>query len=401
MLNEILEAQEYMYDLNNAKEKPERIVCGAFLKGKSPALSGIERILTIIGRRFVFPKNIDDIESISSEEFDARICRAAAALRMWCGLVPQTFNNKKVKEAYEELSKEPAFQCLENWLPNYLKKALENKRIKEEKYEAAINKLRSKKKPFAEPVFNLENSSNDYNAIKYDKVIANGLIANGPLREYCLVCDNRKWYEGIIKITEDRETKKKSLSPLREADRETILKVIAYYLLERRRTKKETADVSFEPTNFQALTFWIGVNKDSQKVKVYYFNDKLLFETRPVGEKKYILTEDADAEGTKKGVNATKIKPNEEWFAKCGWNIIDITDNDDALQEYLSKHPNAMWFTDNGGGKQLSKHNNNSKNASGNDESIDVMNQSNDKRRKLGAKANNIGSNGEKKQSRG
>ena len=357
MLNEILEAQEYMYDLNSSNEIPERIVCGAFLKGKSPALSGMERILTIIGRSFLFPENIDDVESISPEEYNTRICRAAAALRMWCGLVPQTFNNTKVKEAYEELSEEPEFQGLENWLPNYLKRAFENKRIKtEEKYEAAINKIRSKKNPFAEPVFNLANSSNDYNAIKYDKVIANGLIACGPLREYCLVCENKRWYEGIIKITENKETGKKSISRLSEADKETILKVTAYYLLERKRTKKGSAKVSFEPTNFQALTFWIGVNKDSQKVKVYYYNDKLLFETRPVGDKKYILTEEDNAEGTKKGVNATKIRPNEEWFVKCDWNIIDITDNNSELKEYLDAHPDAIWFTDNGSKKQMTMH---------------------------------------------
>lgn len=356
MLNEILEAQEYMYDLNSSKEKPERIVCGAFLKGKSPALSGMERLLTIIGRRLLFPENTDDMESISPEEYDKRIYRAAAALRMWCGLVPQTFNNIKVKEAYEELSEEPEFQGLENWLPNYLKKALENKKINEEKYEAAIKKIRSRKKPFAEPVFNLANSSNDYNAIKYDKVIANGLIAYGPLREYCLICNNRKWYEGIIKITENRKTKKKTISPLTAADKEMILKTIAFYLLERRRTRREPTNVSFEPTNFQALTFWIGVIKDGQKVKIYYYNGKLLFETRPVGEKQYILAEEDDAEGAKKGVNATKIKPNEEWFSKCGWRIIDITDNKKELKKYLADHPDAIWFTDNGSKKHLTMH---------------------------------------------
>ena len=350
MLNEILEAQEYMYDLKRSKEKPERIVCGAFLKGKSPALSGMERILTIIGRSFIFPENIDDMEDISQEEFDRRICRAAAALRMWCGLVPKTFNNKKVKAAYEELSADPAYKGLENWLPNYLKSALDNKKIGIEKYDAAVNKLRSKKKPFAKPVFSLANIPNDYNAINYDKVIANGLIASGPLREYCLVCENRKWFEGIIKIKEGK------VLPFSEADKETVLKVVAYYLLERRRTKKETAKVSFEPTNFQALTFWIGVIKDSQKVKVYYYNDKLLFETRPVGDKKYILTEENDAEGTKKGVNATKIKPNEEWFNKCCWDIIDITDNNIELKEYLDAHPDAIWFTDNGSKKHMTMH---------------------------------------------
>ena len=356
MLNEILEAQEYMYDLNSAKEKPERIVCGAFLKGKSPALSGMERILTIIGRHFLFPENIDDIGSISPEEFETRICRAAAALRMWCGLVPQTFNNKKVKEAYEELSAEPAYQVIENWLPKYLERALKDKKIEKEKYEAAINKILSKKKPFAEPVFNLANSSNDYNAIKYDKVIANGLIASGPLREYCLVCENRKWYEGIIKIKENKETNRKKVLSLSEADKETILKTTAFYLLERRRKNRGIKNVSFEPTNFQALTFWVGVNKDSQKVKVYYFNDELLFETRSVGEKQYILTEEDNTGGAKKGVNATKIRPNEEWFTQCGWDIIDITDSKNELKKYLTTHPDAIWFTDNGSKKPLTMH---------------------------------------------
>lgn len=357
MLNEILEAQEYMYDLNNADYNPERIVCGTFLKGASPAFSGLERILTIIGRRFMFPDNIDDLDSLSSDDYSARIFRAAAALRMWCGLVPKTFNNQKLREAYDELSTDPVFRNIENWLPRYLEKALNDGKIKAEKYTISIDKLSSRKKSFAKPVLFMSETPNDYNAIKYDKVIANGTIANGPLREYCLVCENGKWYEGIIKKSEKKGTKKKALAAISDKDYDTILKITAAYLLERKRKKREFTKVSFEPTNFQVLSFWIGVNKDSQKVKVYYYNDRLLFETRPVGEKQYILPEEDNTEGAKKrGVNATKLKPDEEWFNKCGWDIIDITENDNELKAFLDTHPDAIWFTDTGGGRPLVLH---------------------------------------------
>ncbi len=353
MLNEMLEANEYMYDLDKSGDKSNRIVLSAFLKskkGEKPPLSGIDRAMTMVARRFLFPDDKDDIKDISADELNERIYRAAASLRMWCGLVPLSFNNPNVKDAYEELSSDGYHHIIQDWLPRYIKKAAENGEITSENENSALEKLKSRKKPYACPVFILSDAENDYRAPKYDKIIANALIAYGPLREYCLVCEDSSWYENIKKnnnkkINEDKKN--------RDGDKDKILKITAAYLLERRRKKREYTSVSYEPTNFKVLSFWIGRVMDGDKIKKFTYNGEPLFETRKVGEKHVAKDNDSDEakdRGNKGPGNTTKIKPNVEWFTKCGWDIIDITDSKKPLTDYLANHPGAIYYTDNGGG---------------------------------------------------
>ena len=330
MLDEIKEAQEYMFSPGVPGQQSERIQLTLFWHAGD--LNGLDRMMTTIARYFLFFDN-DGTDNIFR--------RAEAALRMWTGNTPLNYveyrNNKtygldkeaELAQEYEYLTIN--YPWLNWWLPTYIRnKSKEMEEADREKAETAIKNLGNRKSQFGRSVFSQFKGTNDYKRLSYEKAIANAYSARGPLKRYYLACTDAEWMK---KLT--RKRGKKLIH--NHADR--VLKLLAAYMLERSRKKRRDEELRFEPVNYSDVAFW-AVSKtkiDASLLKQYCVNGRPLFECKSASSG-----------------NQAKIKPDWDWFNSCGWTLIEATDDDHALDDFLEKHPDAVYFRDNGGAVPLS-----------------------------------------------
>ena len=328
MLNEYIEVREYISPLGRGAAQQCRLHRPIFAKlnnktkERTCEFNGLERVMTMIARFFLFHDGAQD---------DERIMRAEAALRLWCGDIEDKNRSESgLKEQYAYL--EEQYPWLENWLQKYLEEGVPcAKKPGEEKeiIEKAINTLNARRERFGYSSYDSKMKINDYKAIKYDKIIANALSAGGPLKRYYLVCEDPHWDAKIYAITKKKQGKPK------DGQKDRILKTIAAYLLERNRKARPIDDgaLRYEPVNKTNLSFWAKNNSDieNKDLTLFAVSGRPLFfsETGPSG-------------------NVGKIKPDSEWFAACGWQLIDGTEDDTALDAYLGSHPDAVCFSDRG-----------------------------------------------------
>ena len=330
MLDEIKEAQEYMYSPVIPEHQSDRIQLTLFWHAGD--LNGLDRMMTTIARYFLF---------VDNEETDNIFRRAEAALRMWTGNTPLNYidyrNNKTYgldKEAelaleYEYLTVN--YPWLNWWLPSYIRNGSKDMGEKEkQKAEKVIENLGKRKSQFGRSVFSQSNGTNDYKKLSYEKAIANAYSARGPLKRYYLACTDSQWAQEIT-----RKGGKRLIHD--HADR--VLKVLAAYMLERSRKTRNDDELRYEPVNYTDIAFWaVSRSKlDGSVLKQYMVSGRPLF----------------DCISASSG-NQAKIKPDREWFNSCGWTLIDATYDDKALEEFLSEHPDAVYFRDNGGAVPLS-----------------------------------------------
>ena len=328
MLNEIQEVFDYTFDLDNTDPKPWRIKRSICLHAND--LNGIERMLTMISRAFIFDEDVAD--RVQGRR------RAEAAMRMWLGYTEDLKENERLEKEYLYLKEN--YPELDHWLAAYLRDdASSDTPERMEKVEKALEKIAGKKSQYESRSLSRASRSNDYKKLTFDKVLSNAQGPYGPLKKYYLVGTKEKWTEGIFKRTEQNTNGK-----IGKGDKDKILKVIAAYLLERNRKEKGNDDYVFEQVNLSAVALWAtGSTKlDSSKFAVYSFEGKEDRERRPLINFY-----------SSKSNNYTKAKPDEEWFESCGWEIIDATENADKLNEYLKEHPGAIFFSDQGGNKEL------------------------------------------------
>ena len=139
-----------------------------------------------------------------------------------------------------------------------------------------------------------------------------------------MVCDDPYWLDGVI-IDDGK--------PIRIKHSDRILKTVAAYLLERERKGRSEMRLTYEPVNFSDITMWAFART---RLSSNYYN--YIIDERPLFEFKSCITG-----------NLKKIKPDEEWFERCGWKLIDATESDDALDKYLESNPYAVFFADTGG----------------------------------------------------
>lgn len=313
MLDEFREASEYIYDLDKVKNGSERIQMTNFLRPGH--FLGIERIMTTIARFFLFHDGTGE---------DRRIYRAEAALRLWFGYDRDDIDDEAVVIEYDALVvNHPE---IIRWLPRYLELHKEKKRDPKKAIEDAERLIENYKKEFAISSFN-KSSKNDYKRIRYDKIIANALVSRGELKRYYLASDDPNWGFGVSGIKGNK---------LNYPDR--LLKTMAAYLLERKRKGKENSALSFEPVNFKDITNWASASDrlDSEDYDAFSIDGRPLFVFKELSTN-----------------NIKKIKPDEEWFYRCGWKLIEATHNDDLLDEHLKDNPYAAFFRDDGGGTYI------------------------------------------------
>ena len=365
MLNEIIEAQEYLRDISSGRIKWQVL----FNKYE---LNGLSRCMTVIARYFLFLNKDDSNDDITETD----VLRAEAAVRMWCGLRNESITDEKYKnirnnkkEKYRKLGEdtpdlsdhykraeeyyrnlveynerlETQYSLLEHdysWLnfllQDYLRDSVSNaKEADMAKVEKGLEKISEKYSQFALDSYVVDPAFNDFKMIKFDKIIANALVSGGALKKYYMAAKTPDW--DVQLRVRQKNGNYKGLVP---SQKEKIKKILAAYLLERNRkdARRHDEELRYEPVNLKEVSFWADGTSpiEGKHLKPFYVNEKPLFSLEPGAPK-----------------NATKVKPDPEWFKACGWTLIEATEDDDELYRFLDNNPEGIYYSDIGANKDL------------------------------------------------
>ena len=340
MLNEIGEYEQYVISTKELLNCKNRRVKYYNIKNN---FSGLERIMTIITRHFIFDTSVG---------FDENELREI--LKAWCGFnhkaktnLPEHFNdwlNKYIKDVLIFESASECFQYegllgdLKPVIVKFLARDFEikeslailknfeftnddvPKRLKENTGKLknllkALDEFPDKGKVYSKNLFGVLNAEGDtpYRAITYDRVIANALLA-GKLRCYLLACDEELFETNIIF---------KDGKNLSAKDKDIILKTTAEYLLQRRFSNQK-----FIVTNNGNMMNWLaGEKPDCSKRKNYTFDKtkEKLFEIIKI-----------------EGINAIKVKLHPEW-----------TKHFRLIEDGVDAKWGRIFFSDNGTSEPL------------------------------------------------
>ena len=313
MLNEIGEYEQYtlspeeLLDCKNRRLKHCNIRNG---------FSGLERVMTIIARHFIFDT------PVGSDDNELR-----EILKAWCGFkheaktpLPKHFDGWLKNYIKRVLVFETASDCFkyDSILPSDLKTVIGKvladldfelkesiatlesfeftdgdvpKRLKENTGKLknllkALDELPGRRENFSKNLFGVLNDKGDtpFRAITYDKIIANALLA-GELRCYRLACDEELFETRIIH---------KNGKKLSAKDKDMVLKMTAEYLLQRRNSNQE-----FIVTNNANMMNWLmGEKPKCSRRENYAFADtkEKIFES-------FLIER----------INAIKLKLHPEW----------------------------------------------------------------------------------------
>lgn len=316
MLNEIREADGYLFDPDAGACEYQSLNTKLFC-GKKGDLNGLDRAMTMVARYFLFEDGAEEEQAIA---------RAKVALMMWCGLVPGDLKGALAEEHLYLLVKYP---WIDQWLPKLLRReSAMDGGPNEAIVEKTLQKLEKRREPFMYATLTQANQGNSFKLTTYEKVIANAIVAGGPLKKYYLVCKDADWF---TKVCKERGSKRYA-DPMPK-DEDKVAKLIAAYLLEVNRKKKRAVSAGFEPVSLNTLATWLGVNTKftNTKYTVFSFEKRELFEF----------------EMGRSG-NMIKVRPDADWFECCGWTLIDATEGDAALDEWLADHPDSVFYSDRG-----------------------------------------------------
>ena len=293
MLNEIKEFEQYSFDFINNQQA--RLKYKAFSKG----YSGIERALISVARYYLFLEDNKMTSIIPKAEQ-----RALTAIKLWCGgkepptddeteivrdwlpkYIRYTFLNDYVQHFKENERKNKKFSneiseiidrisdaCSEDDLKDI---SNELKEIKKNMTNASLYNnwispidrcidlyvdLVTIRRKYGKHMFKFEitkQEDNDLKALTYEKIIANAFI-KGPLKRYYLCCDD-------CNLIDQFDIK----------DRDTVLKTIASYLLNKNKTSPEQEWTYFNKTD---VVNWL---KDISKTDDFKL-DTSIFQTQKV-----------------------------------------------------------------------------------------------------------------------
>lgn len=338
MLNEIREYEEYTYDLDKTACAPKRIKYNVLTKGLNGESSGIgcgiESILSIIARHFLFDFN--DLGAL------ANAYAAECAVLAWLG---SGAGGEKMSALSAEVRNE--IESIMGWYPRYIEKVLipereelikqnQDNREKQKSLKKNIDLLKSILDNLDGEKFrrDLEKTAwsygfsgkNDYKKLFIEKVVANA-SARGPLKRYYLLCKDPD-LDSVILKEQPRRKPKEGLTQ-RDKYEDLYLRLIAAYLLSDRLTRSDTATGNrFVPVNLTELSGWAMTDKKLA-------NDKIpdCFE----GIELITLNN-----------QQSKLRFDHKWFAKCGWMLVDDSENDDELEKYLKEQPGLCYWKDPG-----------------------------------------------------
>ena len=336
MLDEIREYKEYTWDLDGDKFA-ERIKYGTLSKGKG--FSGLERMLTIIARHFLYEED----DKVEQADIDA----AYAAIRSWFSITNKDYKKKLNDERIKEID---AICCwAQKYISNVLIEEVKKDKDKKKTLEKKLDWIKSEDFRSRLVKSNFENGlpnkrkNSDEKEITIDRVVANA-ICRKKLRKFYLCCEGACFEN--VKILKDEKVNLGIIDimpvphELNEKQKDTLLRLVAVYLLENFYIDgceiKET--VRLVPFNKMAFSNWY------MGAKYFDWTD-----ARYVCDEEYLIKRHK----RNRSNSGNKIGFNEAWFKKYGWTLIDATDGDEELDEYLKGHPNAHFYRDDGASKAL------------------------------------------------
>lgn len=378
MLDEILEYQQYTFDINNPDSYVQRLkrstlIC--FNQDKTDktkryiSLTGLNRVLTVIARHFLYDV-YDDEEDIKNKTINA--------LKSWLG--------HKMPDG----SASAEAQTLYRWLPLYVERILLSKSIDkltgfinnsglQEKDRNELNAVicqlsgqcsqkekvylagqllsmceqlhfipgndRTDRSVFncSEFLYQLSNKrsfntsgyedfgeANTVNAITYDRILGNAR-RTGCLKRYYLACDCS--HIGDVKLESGRK--------IRDTDRDIILKLTACCLMKltKKGTRSEWENKTVSITEADFINWIIKEKCDKAKQQSFLYKGKRLF-GEPVKNNDY----------KNKGLNTKWIKLNQQWLSDSGFEIMTDDPDTDVIHAFLEKHPDGSVFIDKGTG---------------------------------------------------
>ena len=336
MLNEIREYEEYTYDLDNTASVPKRIKYNVLTKGLNEESSGIgcgiESILSIIARHFLFDFNA--LGALANA--DAAECAVLAWLGSGAGGENMSALSAEVRNEIESIM---------GWYPRYIEKVLISEREelikqnhdnpkKQKSLKKNIELLKDILDNLGDGKFRRDlekaawsygySSKNDYKKLSIEKVVANA-AARGPLKRYYLLCKSPDLDSVILK--EQPKRKPKEGLTQREKYDDLYLRMIAAYLISDQLTRTDTSRGSrFVPVNLTELSGWALTDKKLA-------NDKIpdCFE----GIELITLNN-----------QQSKLRFDNKWFAKCGWMIVDDSENNNEPVRSLKEQPDTCYWKD-------------------------------------------------------
>ena len=266
MLNEVLEFEEYTSKANIPEMMPTRLHKQNIKGNRKGEIIGIYRPMLIIARKYMF-----EVENLS---FDKQVLRAKEALSSWLGFS----------------SEDPS---IASWLKNYCGYL----------YPGFEKTVEDKSKQFGKGIFPVDcKSDNDLNTIRYDHILSDA-YRMGKLRRYYLACDEEPL--NLMKKEIKKLSEKNGRDNLKKVDLDPILKVTAYYLLQR-----GDSDQRFIFVTMTDVCNWIGRNARNSRKQCF---SRYLFR----GEEPLIDYRDM-------AHNRSKISMKKEWISH--FSIVEEND---------------------------------------------------------------------------
>lgn len=379
MLDEILEYQQYSFDINSPDDQVRRLKRSTLIRinkikgSKVVTFTGLNRVLTIIARHFIYEiyDGDDDLKGKTinalkawlghrrpDESADAEVHRLYKWLQQY---VEKTLLAESISELNKVINSrdlsEKDIKELDSIISQLSNTDSQKDRVKlseqvckkceqlsiipkNNQIHSSINNAAlflyqlSTRKSFNTSGYADFGEANTINAINYDRITGNARRA-GKLKRYYLACD-RLLIEDVEKETAKGDISKRLIN----SDRDIIYKLTAYCMmvLSKKGTREVQEDIAFTITEADFVN-WLVAAK-CENTKKYLYKKERIFENPR--EKK--IKEDS------KGTNTKWIKLNKKWLNDSGFKILIDDPDTDVIKEYLKAHPNGVVFVDKGAG---------------------------------------------------
>ena len=311
MLNERLEFEAYM--TNDPRDKKSRLQPNYLTdnfgkKSKKYELRGLDQILTVIARGFIFSCLDKDLLNGKRVIADEEIATVKYALNRWCGFKIQKDTDRGNEELVDELFKQ--YPYADGFLKNF--------------WECHQAKCEGSKLTWdgCEKVWSKKyNSEMSYMAesVNFDNIIASALEA-GPLRERLCVIKkpDDEMLNQILKKPDalyDYLFTEYEGNPQKKTKNKLLRNIIAFLLLQNEESEKAVLLQKLR------LFGWYGSDDTDGKQYRWYF-DSFWFDSEK------IMLGYGGSDYVKYGIN-------EKYLQAYNFRIIDKKDEDKYIKDYL------------------------------------------------------------------
>ena len=234
MLNEFREFEAYVENPQSLTPRVMPHMLTEHFSEKYPYLNGLEEIMTVIARRYLFSEE-HQVYGVENQLNEKLIEDTKELLHRWTGFSDTKYRKRTDNPQLEKWMK--VHSVTDSWLKQYLAFQFQEYKKKSKKTKEELDKMTDERWNKLEGKWNYSlNSPMDYEAVKitYNNVIANAL-EKGPLRNRYLVVKRCEEEVGKKFDTEKRKpfaylTDKSGRQGTSDVK---IIKIIAAYLINR------------------------------------------------------------------------------------------------------------------------------------------------------------------------